>query len=159
MKKIFVKLLIVFLLFFGINGCKINIPNDNNNPIYEANNPKIDVDGFYNTRDEVALYIHTYGRLPKNYITKQELGNRRIQDLWTPENKMSVGGDRFYNREGLLPKKDGRIYYEADINYNGESSRGPERIVFSNDGLIFYTADHYETFVKYDPEDGQWKSF
>ncbi|WP_276648398.1 ribonuclease domain-containing protein [Trichococcus flocculiformis] len=58
---------------------------------------------------------------------------------------MSIGGDCFGNREGLLPKKSGRTYYEADIDYDG-GYRGAERIVYSNDGLIFYTDDHYESF-------------
>ena len=59
----------------------------------------------------------------------------------------AIGGDKFGNREGLLPKSAGRIYYECDIDTNGQSSRGAKRIVFSNDGLIFYTDDHYESFT------------
>ena len=66
-------------------------------------------------------------------------------NLWKVTKKMSIGGDRFGNNEGLLPKKSGRQYYECDIDYRG-GSRGAKRIVYSNDGLIFYTADHYETF-------------
>jgi len=58
---------------------------------------------------------------------------------------MSIGGDTFGNREGLLPKADGRKYYECDVNYEGGYRNG-ERIVYSNDGLIFYTDDHYESF-------------
>ena len=60
---------------------------------------------------------------------------------------MSIGGDKFGNREGLLPKEDGRQYYECDVNYQG-GYRGAERIVFSNDGLIFYTDDHYNSFTQ-----------
>ena len=58
----------------------------------------------------------------------------------------SIGGDRFGNREGLLPKKKGRTYTECDIGTMGKKSRGAKRIVFSNDGLIYYTDDHYESF-------------
>ena len=59
----------------------------------------------------------------------------------------AIGGDKFGNREGLLPKADGRQYYECDIDTNVQSSRGAKRLVFSNDGLIYYTEDHYETFT------------
>jgi len=66
-------------------------------------------------------------------------------NLWKVTDKMSIGGDKFGNFEELLPKKSGRQYYECDINYKG-GSRGAERIVYSNDGLIFYTKDHYKSF-------------
>ena len=110
--------------------------------------PAIEEDGWYYSKEEVALYIHTYGRLPENYLTKaeaKELG-------WTGgtvenyKEGAAIGGDRFGNREGLLPKKDGRQYYECDIDTKGKGSRGTRRIVFSNDGLIYYTHDHYESF-------------
>jgi guanyl-specific ribonuclease Sa len=58
-----------------------------------------------------------------------------------------IGGDVFGNREGLLPKKDGRIYYECDIDTMGGGSRGAKRIVYSNDGLVYYTSDHYGSFT------------
>lgn len=133
-----------------------NKPGENKQ---DDKNQEIDKDGLFTSRDEVALYIYTYGHLPKNYVTKSTIGkNKHIRDYWTPQNKLSIGGDIFYNREGLLPEKPGRIYYEADINYKGGSNRGRERIVYSNDGLIFYTDDHYESFVKYNPEDKSWKS-
>lgn len=110
----------------------------------------IEEDGWYSTRDEVALYIHTYGHLPGNYITKNEandLGwNSSDGNLWDVAEGMSIGGDKFGNREGLLPKASGRQYYECDINYAG-GYRGAERIIYSNDGLIYYTNDHYESFT------------
>ena len=103
----------------------------------------------YSTKDEVAAYIHQFNELPPNYLTKDEAealgwdnseGNRgEVTD------GMSIGGDVFGNREGLLPKQAGRTYYEADIDYAG-GFRGAERIVYSDDGLIFYTDDHYESF-------------
>ena len=58
----------------------------------------------------------------------------------------AIGGSRFGNREGLLPKEPGRTYTECDIDTVGENSRGAKRIVFSNDGLVYYTDDHYESF-------------
>ena len=57
----------------------------------------------------------------------------------------SIGGNKFGNREGLLPEKKGRTYYECDIDYNG-GYRGGKRIVYSSDGLIYYTEDHYNSF-------------
>ena len=114
----------------------------------------INRNGVYTARDEVAMYIKTYGCLPANFITKDE-----AEDLGWISSKgnlhevapgKSIGGDRFGNREGLLPKASGRQYYECDINYSG-GHRGAERIVYSNDGLIFYTADHYESFTQLYP--------
>ena len=58
---------------------------------------------------------------------------------------MSIGGDYFGNYEGLLPEDDDRDYYECDIDYEG-GYRNAKRIIFSDDGLIFYTEDHYESF-------------
>ena len=57
-----------------------------------------------------------------------------------------IGGSRFGNHEGLLPEKDGRTYQECDIDTLGADKRGAKRIVYSNDGLIYYTEDHYGSF-------------
>lgn len=104
-------------------------------------------DGEYTSRDEVALYIHTYGRLPSNFITKkaaQKLGwDAKQNKLSDVARGKSIGGDRFGNYEGLLP--EGESYRECDINYKG-GKRGAERIIFSDSGKIYYTADHYKTF-------------
>ena len=109
----------------------------------------LDPDGFYTSKEAVALYLHLYGEIPSNYITKSEatsLGWVPSQgNLWEVTDRKSIGGDRFGNREGLLPAKEGRQYYECDIHYEG-GFRGAERIVYSNDGLVYYTADHYATF-------------
>lgn len=59
---------------------------------------------------------------------------------------MSIGGDHFGNYEGQLPEAKGRSYKECDIDYEG-GYRGGIRIIFSNDGLIYYTDDHYNTFT------------
>ena len=108
----------------------------------------LDEDGWYNSKEEVALYIHQYGKLPGNYITKKE-----AEALGWPGGSlepyapgMSIGGSYFGNYEGLLPAKRGRTYTECDIDTAGRKSRGAKRIVFSNDGLIYYTGDHYESF-------------
>ncbi len=117
-------------------------------PAATATEPAVAPDGHYNSRDEVALYLHLYGRLPDNYITKNEardLGwSGGSVERYAPG--MAIGGDRFGNFEGNLPEARGRTYTECDIDTWGKSSRGAKRIVFSSDGLIFYTDDHYETF-------------
>ena len=108
----------------------------------------IDENGTYTTKEDVALYIHTYGKLPSNFITKKEaeaLGwTGGSLDRYAPGK--CIGGTYFGNYEGLLPTKPGRTYTECDIDTLGARSRGAKRIVFSNDGLIYYTEDHYETF-------------
>ena len=96
----------------------------------------------------MVLYLYYYGELPGNFITKNEaeaLGwsGGSVQKY---REGAAIGGDYFGNREGLLPKASGRRYTECDINTDGKSSRGAERLVFSNDGLYFYTDDHYESF-------------
>ncbi|HCP14725.1 MAG TPA: ribonuclease [Peptococcaceae bacterium] len=105
----------------------------------------------YSTKDEVATYIKQFQALPPNYLTKQEatdLGWDNTQgNLWDVAEGMSIGGDRFGNREGLLPAAKDRQYYECDVDYQG-GYRGAERIVYSNDGLVYYTADHYKTFTQ-----------
>ena len=110
--------------------------------------PAIDEDGSYNSMEDVSLYLHTYDHLPDNYIPKPEardLGwSGGSVERYAPG--FAIGGDRFGNREGLLPKEQGRTYTECDIDTPGENSRGAKRIVFSNDGLVYYTGDHYESF-------------
>lgn len=110
---------------------------------------KVEKGGFYNSKEEVAAYLHEYGELPSNFITKKEAKKlgwvSNEGNLKEVAPGKSIGGDYFGNYEGLLPEKKGRDYYECDINTDG-SYRGAERIVFSNDGLIYYTGDHYDTF-------------
>ena len=108
----------------------------------------IDEDGIYDTKDEVALYIHTFGCLPGNYITKAEAEKAgwRGGSVEKYCSGKCIGGGRFGNYEGLLPDAEGRVWTECDINTLGAASRGAERIVFSNDGLIYYTPDHYDSF-------------
>lgn len=115
----------------------------------EDSTPKLDPNGTYSSKEDVALYIHLYGRLPGNYITKKDarsLGWKSGSvEAFAPGK--CIGGDRFGNYEGLLPKAFGRTYTECDIDTLGAQSRGAKRIVFSNDGLVYYTDDHYESFT------------
>lgn len=114
-----------------------------------ADNNIILESGSYTTPEDVAEYIHNFGTLPDNFITKDEaiaLGwDNKKGNLWDVAYGKSIGGDRFGNYEKLLPDEKDRIWTECDVNYNG-GFRGAERIIFSNDGLIFYTDDHYKTF-------------
>ena len=103
----------------------------------------------YDDRDRVALYLHLYGELPPHFITKKE-----AQKLGWDSGEVeyyrrgaAIGGDYFGNYEGLLPKKKGRTYYECDIDTVGKRSRGAKRIIYSSDGLVYYTDDHYESFT------------
>ncbi|MDO4619057.1 MAG: ribonuclease domain-containing protein [Lachnospiraceae bacterium] len=109
----------------------------------------VEKDGEYTSKEEVALYIYTYGKLPKNYITKreaEELGwSSSAGNLDEVAPGKSIGGNRFGNYEGQLPEKNGRKYFECDIDYTG-GYRGAKRIIYSNDGLVYYTEDHYKTF-------------
>ena len=105
----------------------------------------------YTSKEEVAAYLHEYGELPPNFISK----TKARQAGWVPSEGnldeicpgMSIGGSVFYNDDGLLPDAEGRTWHECDINYHG-GTRGAERIVYSTDGLIYYTADHYQTFER-----------
>lgn len=115
----------------------------------ESEEATIDEFGWYYSAEEVGLFLHIYGRLPDNYITKEEAGELGwtggTVEKFAPG--FAIGGSKFGNREGLLPKAEGRQYYECDIDTNGGKSRGAKRIVYSNDGLVYYTEDHYESFT------------
>ena len=108
--------------------------------------PAIAEDGEYTSPEDVADYLHAYGRLPGNFITKKEAQALGWPggDLWEYAPGKSIGGDYFGNYEGALPKGS---YHECDVNYNG-GSRGAERIIYGTDGSVWYTGDHYESFTQ-----------
>lgn len=110
---------------------------------------EVEESGEYTSKDEVAAYLYTYEHLPDNYITKKEakaLGwVSKEGNLGEVAPGKSIGGDYFGNYEGSLPEEKGRDYFECDIDGDG-SYRGAKRIIYSNDGLIYYTEDHYESF-------------
>jgi guanyl-specific ribonuclease Sa len=112
-----------------------------------------DENGEYTTKDDIAAYLIAYGKLPQNFITKSEaraLGwsGGGLDDY---DYGKCIGGDEFGNNEGLLPDQAGRVYYECDVDTLHQDDRGAKRIVFSSDGLIFYTDDHYESFTQLYP--------
>ena len=104
---------------------------------------------------QIVNYLDIYGELPENFITKDEakaLGwDSRSNYVGEVAPGKSIGGDRFGNYEGLLPEKKGRKWYECDANYRGKK-RGAQRVLFSSDGLYYYTDDHYQTFTQMFPE-------
>ncbi|NMP37933.1 MAG: ribonuclease [Clostridiales bacterium] len=107
--------------------------------------------GTYTSRDEVAKYIKQYKTLPSNYITSaraKALGWKEAEgNLAQVAPGKSIGGDGFDDPEKLLPEKAGRTWKQCDINYTS-GLRGAEYIVYSNDGLVFYTPDHYKSFTQ-----------
>ena len=125
---------------------------DEASPPPESAGDALDEDGVYTSKEDLALYLHLYGHLPANFITKDEA--RRLltsiaEGTWFEEDLTVHDLTEKYgsgNRECLLPAAKGRVWTECDVNTLGASSRGAERIVFSNDGLIYYTGDHYESF-------------
>jgi ribonuclease T1 len=156
----FAILLMVVILVFSCTGCfqgpatPVQVP-ETTEPVMSSPEalaqelPDIDPEGHYSSQEEVALYLYRYGRLPENFITKREAADlgwvASKGNLWEVAKGKSIGGDRFGNREKLLPESAGRQYYECDVNYTG-GFRGPERLVYSSDGLIYYTADHYQSY-------------
>ena len=149
-------LLVIAAVFFGVPGEAEVVETYSTEAIYaeeiqsaqtlDDDSTLIYAGGVYTSKEDVALYIHTYGCLPDNFMTKDEardLGweGGGLED-YAPG--MCIGGDHFGNYEGLLPED--RDYTECDIDTLGRDSRGAKRIVFSDDGLIYYTEDHYESF-------------
>ena len=159
MKKRFgIKLVALLLVAAALLGCLTTAFAASKNQsaaktetlvVYAADYP-VEEDGWYSTMGEVAVYLTLYEKLPGNFISKydaEDLGwDNRKGNLDKVAPGCSIGGNRFGNYEGLLPEAKGRKYTECDINYDGGYRNG-ERIVFSNDGLIFYTSDHYQTFT------------
>lgn len=154
------RFLCMLLIFALLAGCQA--PRGNPEPAApsgdavvsnetEIINAQVEKGQSYSSKEEVAAYLHAFSELPPNFLTKREAEeagwDNSKGNLWQVTDQKSIGGDSFGNREGLLPAAEGRKYFECDIGYAG-GYRGPERIVYSNDGLIFYTQDHYETFER-----------
>ena len=109
---------------------------------------KNDIDALTEEK-KVTDYLKENGKLPDYYITKKEAQREgwvaKEGNLCDVLPGRAIGGDIFTNREKTLPVKKGRIWYEADINYDC-GRRNARRVVYSNDGLIFVTHDHYKNF-------------
>lgn len=150
MKKIITVLVLLVCLAGLALGCG-NKANENTSKITTSKaQEQIAEKGSYISKDQVASYIHTYNKLPNNFITKAEamkLGWKNKGTLDEVAPGKSIGGDKFGNFEKKLPVKNGVKYSECDIDYI-KGNRGAKRIVFSSDGSIYYCSDHYETFEK-----------
>lgn len=118
-------------------------------PPKASSQASLDPEGSYTTAEDVSLYLHTYDKLPDNFITKKEANALGWQggslEPYAPGK--CIGGDRFGNYEGLLPEEKGCIYHECDIDTLGAKSRGSKRLVYADDGRIYYTEDHYASFT------------
>lgn len=116
--------------------------------------PMMAIQAGYATKDGINgadYWLYYKKKLPEYYITREQaedLGWRSKKGnlAETTPGKM-IGGIPYKNKNGYLPSAPGRIWYEADISYI-VGFRGKDRILYSNDGLIFVTCDHYETFYE-----------
>ena len=154
----FIALLLVMVLVLGVVACgkddaeDIAVSAAGTAEETDDEEPLIDAYGVYTSKEDVALYIHTYGELPMNFMTKKEakkLGwsGGSLED-YAPG--MCIGGDYFGNYEELLTTDT--KYRECDIDTLGKKKRGGKRIIYSDDGYIYYTGDHYESFeLLYEP--------
>ena len=156
-KKIFNLILILVILWaacYSGNFCSDYpvLESDKASTIQNDDSPigsqSIDENGVYTSKEDVALYIHMFGKLPRNFVTKEVASasgwkGGGLED-YLPGS--CIGGNKFGNYEDILPKSFKRVYRECDIDTLGMESRGSKRIVFSNDGLIYYTEDHYASF-------------
>lgn len=117
-----------------------------NTPIVQT--ISVDEDGVYDDKDHVALYIVTFDSLPSNYMSKKEARKHGWNGgaLSTVLEGMCIGGDYYGNYEGTLPEDD--EYHECDIDTLGKKKRGAKRIIYSDDGDVYYTEDHYDSFVQ-----------
>lgn len=150
MKRKIGRLFAVILLLLSLcAGCSAIVEQDSGrqNEIQEVS---VEKNGEYTSKEEVAAYLYQFGELPDNYITKKEakkLGRVSEEgNLYKVAPGKSIGGDYFGNYEGILPEKEGREYHECDIDTDGHY-RGAKRTVYSDDDLIYYTEDHYESFT------------
>ena len=120
--------------------------DDYNEDDYDVDDEEgqIEEDGEYTTAEDVALYIHTYHKLPSNYMTKDEANDKGFYKK-PKKHGIMIGGDYFGNYEELLPT--GEEYFECDVDYKG-NGRGPNRLIYTKDGTVYYTNDHYESFTQ-----------
>ncbi|MCQ2124020.1 MAG: hypothetical protein MJZ25_07525 [Fibrobacter sp.] len=139
--------------FFGCSSPTISAPNDDekNTSVYDA----VKESGKYTSKDSVSAYICKFDKLPSNYINKskgqalyeEKTGNTFSKWNFNPWKTLGVmiGGDTFENREGQLPSGS---YHEADVDYGSQTSRGTKRLIYRSGCIVYYTADHYESFKK-----------
>ena len=97
----------------------------------------------------IISYVKQHHELPDYYLTKNEAKKQG----WNPSKGnlcdvlpgKAIGGDHFSNREKTLPSVN--QYFEADVNYNC-GNRNADRIIFTKNGEVWLTKNHYKTFEK-----------
>lgn len=140
----------IFLLALLIGGCVFFKNNKESTPRQETINTGLSIDKLTD-EGTVVPYVKKNKKLPGYYITKSEAGKAgwvaSKGNLCEVLPGKAIGGDVFSNREGNLPVANNRKWYEADLNYNC-GRRNAHRLLYSSDGLIFVTHDHYKTFEK-----------
>jgi len=142
-------LLVTLAVVVGIGLSRLDAPADGDLQALAVSLGFADAAGFV----EVVETVRETGRLPAPYLTKDAaaaLGWRPGSDLCAAAPGRVIGGDRFFNREGRLPDAAGRVWFEADLDF-ACGRRGAKRLVFSNDGLLYVTVDHYESFTELRP--------
>lgn len=141
MKRNLSRLLVLVLVAMALAACGWGVET----------NSKEGIDPGVVTAQDLATYLDREGRLPDDYLTKDQARDRgwdpQKGNLWEVVPGAAIGGDRFYNREGLLPPN---TYYEADLAYAG-GHRGPCRLVYAKGGPYYETRDHYKTFAQVIP--------
>jgi len=150
MKKLLLLFCTLLLAIAVITGCGQTNSSNAKPTSSQTTQIAVEESGTYTDKDHVAAYIHKFKKLPSNYITKKEaqkLGWKEGGTLDKVAPGKSIGGDHFGNFEKQVPDKQGRKWTECDIDYT-KGNRGAKRIVFSNDGLIYYSDNHYKNFVK-----------
>ncbi len=151
MKKLMTLLSVVMMAILFLVGCGPSTKQETPALKQQAavtTTIQVQESGTYTDKDHVAAYVHQFKKLPSNYITKKDAEKLGWKDQGTLDKVApgkSIGGDRFGNFEKLVPDKEGRSWKEADIDYV-KGNRNGKRIIYSNDGLIFYTEDHYKSF-------------
>jgi len=155
-------LLLGMLVMYLVNNFTIEKKNNTNNTKSEqvSYGSTASEENNINTSDQQSIdqlteekrvisYVKQNHKLPDYYITKNEARRQG----WNPSQGnlceilpgRAIGGDKFSNREGNLPK--GERYFEADVNYNC-GNRNADRIVFTEDGDVYLTKNHYKSFEK-----------
>ena len=130
---------------------------------YEAHNAKVYQDlktdlKTQQSANHVIEHLQQYGKLPDEYVTKNKAKEMYGWESGKAFNEGQIGGDVYFNTKGYLPVKEGRIWYEADIGIDNSIARSKQkgtRLLYSNDGLLYISTDHYkEGSFK---EIGRWK--
>ena len=102
---------------------------------------------------EIVESLQRTGGLPPEYVTK----DKALEAGWSAGKALNnyvpggqIGGDPYKNTTGLLPNASGRTWFEADIgltNTMGRNKQPGTRLLYSNDGLMYITPNHYKTKI------------